>query len=62
MSKETRQELASLSFGEKLRILEKLRELSREIASFGLRKSPPAKEAASPEGEPAGLLHKLHSG
>lgn len=41
MSKRTRQELANLSFGEKLKILEQLRELSREVASFGLRKRPP---------------------
>jgi hypothetical protein len=41
MSKETRRALAKLSFTEKIKILEQLREMSREVAAFGLRKKPP---------------------
>jgi len=36
--KERRKRLASLSFSEKLKILEKLRERDRAIAASGLRK------------------------
>jgi hypothetical protein len=40
MSKETRKALARLSFTEKLKILEQLRAMSKEVAAFGLRKKP----------------------
>ena len=38
MSKERSKALARLSFTEKLRILEQLRAMSKEVAGFGLRK------------------------
>jgi hypothetical protein len=41
--------LAALSFSEKIRILEKLREREEAIAASGLRKSRPANGKASKE-------------
>jgi hypothetical protein len=40
MSKERRKALARLSFTEKLKILEQLRAMSKEVAGLGLRKKP----------------------
>jgi hypothetical protein len=44
MTDQRRRKLAALPFAEKLKILDKLREASRQVASAGLRKKvePPA--------------------
>lgn len=46
MSKERRKALARLSFTEKVKRLEQLRELSKEVAGFGLRKRSKKPEAS----------------
>ena len=46
MKQERRKALARLSFTEKLKILEQLREMDREVAAFGLRKGSSGKPKA----------------
>ncbi|HEY7351231.1 MAG TPA: hypothetical protein VH596_00565 [Terriglobales bacterium] len=53
-----REKLAALSFSEKIRILEKLRDRSKAIAAAGLRKEP---SAPQPKSEPVPAKSKSNS-